>query len=633
MARVCRRQSFGRLLLSLRFRMLLTGLSFFSFSWRTAAPLALAAVGLWRTAQSAEGRTRSGPMAGLLAFAVNAFCSSGRLACVWQDLLPDAAHAPVGFGALSRRGQALPSELPPMHERSRAGMLALCLAISGLAASACASLTTHTPGTPTLVPPWTWQGPSPTLTATITPTLSPLQRLFPPTRRPDQPALTPTPDPTRPVPTIRREAIVYVVRPGDSLNGIAQRFMVGAQAIVSANNLGNPNMLYIGQVLLLPPPVPQPEGPSFKIIPDSELVNGPSGALIDVGEFVRVRGGYLSRYREEVEGRTLTGAQVIQTVAQRYSVNPRLLLALLEFQAGWVTQPEVAPRTLDYPMGFAAAGYEGLFSQLSWAADTLNLGYYRWRAGWAGPFVLLDGSAVPPGPGINAGTAAAQFFFAQLFGADQWRAVVDEPGFFQTFSRLFGNPFDLAIEPLIPHDLQQPPLQLPFEPGAVWSFTGGPHAGWGNGSAWAALDFAPPGDARGCVPSDAWIVAVADGLILRADNGEVVQDLDRDGYEQTGWVILYMHVEARDRVLPGADLRAGDRIGHPSCEGGVSSGTHVHIARRYNGEWIPADGPLPFNLDGWISAGGGWEYDGTLRRGGIVLEACACRNDDNQVSR
>jgi hypothetical protein len=53
----------------------------------------------------------------------------------------------------------------------------------------------------------------------------------------------------------------------------------------------------------------------------------------------------------------------------------------------------------------------------------------------------------------------------------------------------------------------------------------------------------------------------------------------------------------------------------------VSNGTHVHLARKYNGEWIPADGNIPFNLDGWISSGNGVEYDGYLTRGGTRLEA------------
>src|SRR5690606_34171108 len=107
----------------------------------------------------------------------------------------------------------------------------------------------------------------------------------------------------------------------------------------------------------------------------------------------------------------------------------------------------------------------------------------------------------------------------------------------------------------------QPALQLPFEPRVPWVFSGGPHGGWGNGSAWASLDFAPGAELYGCNPSPEWVVAAADGLIVRADNGAVVQDLDGDGYEQTGWTVLYMHVAASQRVQAGAYLRAGERIG------------------------------------------------------------------------
>jgi hypothetical protein len=115
--------------------------------------------------------------------------------------------------------------------------------------------------------------------------------------------------------------------------------------------------------------------------------------------------------------------------------------------------------------------------------------------------------------------------------------------------------------------------------------------------------------------------------------GEVVQDLDDDGFEGTGWVVLYMHLGSEGRIPLGERVRAGDRLGHPSCEGGISSGTHVHLARRYNGEWIPADGILPFVMDGWVSAGLGSEYDGTMRRGDVVLEACGCRAAGNQIWR
>jgi hypothetical protein len=86
-------------------------------------------------------------------------------------------------------------------------------------------------------------------------------------------------------------------------------------------------------------------------------------------------------------------------------------------------------------------------------------------------------------------------------------------------------------------------------------------------------------------------------------------------------------------VEPGEYVYAGERIGHPSCEGGVSNATHVHIARKYNGEWIAAGGPMPFNLDGWVAGAGSVEYDGYLTRDGLTIEAWDGANEINQVYR
>ncbi|MEN6524529.1 MAG: hypothetical protein ABFD14_12480, partial [Anaerolineaceae bacterium] len=80
-------------------------------------------------------------------------------------------------------------------------------------------------------------------------------------------------------------------------------------------------------------------------------------------------------------------------------------------------------------------------------------------------------------------------------------------------------------------------------------------------------------------------------------------------------------------------VNAGDRIGHPSCEGGVSNGTHVHMARKYNGEWIPADQSIPFVLDGWVSQGTGIEYNGYLVKNEKVVEAWDSRKPENQIQR
>jgi len=518
--------------------------------------------------------------------------------------------------------------------------LTFYLLLPALLLSACAPTATATPfptydpfvqGDGSGLPILPMDGsPRPTRTAGPTPTRAPLSVTIP-AHDPNAPLVTPTPDLPRLLPTPRLNADQYVVQAGDTLGSISQRYGVSLGALMQANSLSDPNLLTVGTTLTIPAPEPGPVGPSFKILPDSELVYGPASALFNVDEFIQSQGGYLASYSEDVNGETLTAAQVITLVAQNYSVNPRLLLALIEYKSGWLTQPQ--PQTSDYPLGLADANHAGLYHQLTWAANELNRGFYVWRANAVSTWVLADGTVVPVDATLNAGTAGVQHLFAQLDSLASWQTDVTLAGLFQTYYLLFGNPFDLAIEPLKPHGLTQPNLSLPFARGETWSFTGGPHGGWDAGSGWAAIDFAPPGETACGTSSDAWVTASADGLIVRAKDGAVIQDLDGDGYEQTGWVILYMHIEARDRVQPGTYVYADDRIGHPSCEGGDANGIHVHLARRYNGEWIAADGPLPFNLDGWVSSGTGNEYDGFLTRGSSQVEAWDGVNDLNQITR
>jgi LasA protease len=452
-------------------------------------------------------------------------------------------------------------------------------------------------------------------------------------RNPGDPILTPTPDLPRVLPSLRTEPEQYTIKAGDTLGTIAQAYSTSLDRLIEANDLTNPDILSIGQVLTIPPPTPGPPGPDFKIIPDSELVYGPGSINFDVGAFAREQGGYLSSYQEEVDNQSLSGAAIIERISYEYSVNPRLLLAVIEYQSGWVTNLNPDEKTMDYPAGLINEWRQGLYLQLAWAANNLNRGYYLWRVNGIGTWVTFDGQIIPISPTINAGTAGVQHLFSQLYDHSKWEYAVTENGLIKTYNDLFGYPFDRAIEPLIPAVLSQPRLQLPFETGVEWAYTGGPHGGWGSGSAWAALDFAPSRDALGCVQSDDWVVAVADGMVARSGGGAVVQDLHGDGLEQTGWTILYFHIESRDRVEVGTFLSAGDRIGHPSCEGGVSTGTHVHLARRFNGEWIPADQNIPFVLDGWVSRSAGSEYDGYLQRDGHSVEAWAARSTINVIQR
>jgi LysM repeat protein len=65
--------------------------------------------------------------------------------------------------------------------------------------------------------------------------------------------LTPTPSPTATrTPTPRPAAASYVVQRGDTLYAIGRRFGVSHIEIARANNIINPGLIYVGQVLVIP---------------------------------------------------------------------------------------------------------------------------------------------------------------------------------------------------------------------------------------------------------------------------------------------------------------------------------------------------------------------------------------------
>jgi murein DD-endopeptidase MepM/ murein hydrolase activator NlpD len=226
---------------------------------------------------------------------------------------------------------------------------------------------------------------------------------------------------------------------------------------------------------------------------------------------------------------------------------------------------------------------------------------------------------------------ALQYYYSLVLPVDQYSRAIYDNGFAATYKKYFGDPWK-NVQSYIPGSLEQPTFILPFPVGETWAFTGAPHAGWGSGDPLAAMDFAPPSSLGGCAGTAEFALAVAAGEIVRSDIGLVVLDLDADGDERTGWDILYLHMASTDKVRTGTLVKAGDPIGHPSCEGGEATGTHVHIARMYNGEWMPADSAIPFVMDGWTPHNGSDAYFGTLTKGGQVVTASNTSSPQSRIT-
>ena len=94
----------------------------------------------------------------------------------------------------------------------------------------------------------------------------------------------------------------YTVRRGDTLSGIAKRHGTDVQTLAKLNHIANPNLIHVGDVLVLPgnvsapPPRPPSSGP---VTIDKGVIIGPVGSLlVKIFEFypkrdeIRITSGY-----------------------------------------------------------------------------------------------------------------------------------------------------------------------------------------------------------------------------------------------------------------------------------------------------------------------------------------------------
>ena len=411
--------------------------------------------------------------------------------------------------------------------------------------------------------------------------------------------------------------LIYTIQQGDTLQALSKRFGVEPAEIQADLPLSPTGLLPIGMRTQIPDTLESVLPYVDPILPDSEVIYGPSVGDFDAAEYARAANGFLAGYTELVKGEVMTGPEILQRVALETSTNPRLLLAFLEYRSGWVFGHPPNAEKNRYPIGFGASD-SGLYNELMITAKLLAQGFYGWRDGSILTLNFYKGGQGRLSPGLNAGSAALMALFAALHDQTAWKGqLFGEASFLDFYLTQFGDYWSRAaqVEPYLRSTDRQPDLSLPFAPGEAWSLTGGPHITWQTGTPRGALDFAPITGEPPCSVSTRWVTASASGLVVRSDRGVVALDLDGDGDEGTGWVLIYMHIAEQDRVAHGVWIDADAYIGHPSCEGGQSTGTHVHLARKFNGEWQGVEEPFPMILSGWLAFVGAARYEGYLQKG------------------
>jgi len=233
--------------------------------------------------------------------------------------------------------------------------LVTILAIALLVVMGCAGRSSEADATPLVATasPASTSSPTPSPENTQASSATPTRTVAPPTSTATPTVLvSPTPGPTV-APDLALE--FSTLKPNQYLGYVAQRYGVSLDELVQFSGIDNPDVVLIGQGLIIPHHTDR-YTPDEVLLPDSELVYGQGYVDFDLHAFVAQQGGRLAQVSMAgLDGETWSGADVVERVAARYSVGPRVLLALMEAGSGWVTDPDPQGNAADYPLAGPAA--------------------------------------------------------------------------------------------------------------------------------------------------------------------------------------------------------------------------------------------------------------------------------------
>ena len=358
---------------------------------------------------------------------------------------------------------------------------------------------------------------------------------------------------------------------------------------------------------------PAPASSRADLLSNSQFVFGPVARRFNLS-------GYLERSGSPL----LADAPAIEGWCAYASVNPQVILAVLEagggqVTGGWQTALSAEQRRAaigDMVMRLATYFYSHLYEYGERAVGRPA----------SGPSITLPGGRTLA---LDASASSASYAvlgeLAQATGAPSIEELASPDGatgFLATWQRLFpdSNPLDASVS-ITPSALPPPDLfQFPFPLGQTWGFSGA-HNWYGNGATYgrpySSMDFFTSGGSCSVPPASDWAVAAAGGSGYHPSGYSCWYRIDHAG----GWSTSYYHL--RNMVSSG-QVTANRSLGTIACEtcaGGWATGPHVHFSLLYNGAYVDLEG---VKLSGWTVRTGSGNYEtGGLEQDGVFLKPYA----------
>lgn len=347
---------------------------------------------------------------------------------------------------------------------------------------------------------------------------------------------------------------VHIVTAGETLFGISQKYGVSLDQLLAANHLTDPNLIQIGQELIIPgdqAAVPAAPAPAVRA----------RGPLLDPSHFDPALAPFAAfapfrsiRYSAEITQGQTGIVQVTlpagPVATGRFDDNPLRFFVRGKTRGGVVFSALIPTDALMRP---------GLHSLVVGAGDAqFQFGVNILPGPYETQHIVL-----PPSKGGLLAPKKVQSEFQRLY--EYW--IVATP------NRLWRHRFRFPIG----EGFQQ---TSPF--GTRRSYNNGPVSGFHTGADWSAPEGVP------ILAPEGGVVVVAENLEVRG--GSVVIDHGQGVFSS------FWHLSRID-VSPGQGVAKGDTIGLVGTTG-LSTGAHLHWEVRVNGVAVdPMQWTQRFALD------------------------------------
>ncbi|MEJ6476689.1 M23 family metallopeptidase [Pseudoalteromonas piscicida] len=289
--------------------------------------------------------------------------------------------------------------------------------------------------------------------------------------------------------------------------------------------------------------------------------------------------------------------EVILHYAGYASINPKLLLALMELQSGVISKPNAD--SLQAPFG-ELSQEKGFDAQVKDVALNLSARYYAFQKlkeeGKAQKLIAVNEATVALADLTHTSVDALLTVYQTLFNGESLALTANsDTSFSEQASTQAASVASFS-------------MSLPWPSGYAW-YSGGAHSNTGSGYPYSSLDF--NNGSGGWGSNTPWVQAAHSGTVTRYSQCNI-RVTHSSGYSTQYYHMENLQYNTGDVISAGAWLgRYANDKPTALCQGGQSSGPHVHFSLLYNGGHI--------SLHNWYISGyridvGDYNYDDNCNR-------------------